>query len=254
LPTAEVAPTPTREAVLDAAIATPGFFPLDEGTALHRVAKRAVASGLGPLVEIGAYLGRSTLFIAAALCQPATEHRSDAVLFSVDHHRGSIEMQSGFAAHDPRLVDEGSGLMDSLPHWRRAVLAAGLEPRVIAIVGESSLVAVHWRLPVSLVLIDGGHAAEVEWADYRGWARHIAPGGFLVIHDVFADPEQGGRPPYECYRDALETGEFVEDVAAGRNSLRVLVRVGASTRPPKTEEVAAPRRKRSAASTTAAAE
>jgi hypothetical protein len=42
----------------------PGFMPDDEGLALHDAA--LAAAGNGPLVEIGSYLGRSTLYLAAA--------------------------------------------------------------------------------------------------------------------------------------------------------------------------------------------
>ncbi|HEX4163808.1 MAG TPA: class I SAM-dependent methyltransferase, partial [Acidimicrobiales bacterium] len=75
--------------------------------------------------------------------------------------------------------------------------------------------------------IDGGHGEEPAWADYRGWAPHVVIGGWLAIHDVFPDPADGGRPPYELYCAALESGEFVEgDTSCG--SLRVLRRVAPS--------------------------
>jgi hypothetical protein len=45
----------------------------------------------------------------------------------------------------------------------------------------------------------------------------------LAIHDVFPDPADGGRPPYELFCAALASREFVEDGACG--SLRVLRRV-----------------------------
>jgi len=45
-----------------------------------------------------------------------------------------------------------------------------------------------------------------------------------VIHDVFPDPADGGRPPYEqIYLPALASGDFTEISATG--SLRVLQRV-----------------------------
>jgi hypothetical protein len=49
------------------------------------------------------------------------------------------------------------------------------------------------------------------------------PGGVLAIHDVFADPQDGGRPPYEIYLRALDGGCFDEVDAVG--SLRVLRRI-----------------------------
>jgi hypothetical protein len=42
-----------------------------------------------------------------------------------------------------------------------------------------------------------------------------------VIHDVFEDPAEGGRPPYELYLEAQREG-FVE--VSGSGSLRVLRR------------------------------
>jgi hypothetical protein len=49
-------------------------------------------------------------------------------------------------------------------------------------------------------------------------------GGLLAIHDVFPDPADGGRPPYEdIYLPALASGRFEEVSVTG--SLRVLRRV-----------------------------
>ena len=51
-----------------------------------------------------------------------------------------------------------------------------------------------------------------------------ADGGLLAIHDVFPDPADGGRPPYEqIYQPALASGRFREVSATG--SLRVLRRI-----------------------------
>jgi len=85
-------------------------------------------------------------------------------------------------------------------------------------------VSAHWGAPLSLVFIDGGHGREPAWADYLGWAPHVAVGGLLAIHDVFPDPEDGGRPPYELWCRALASGAFTDVMACG--SLRVLRRIG----------------------------
>jgi hypothetical protein len=62
-------------------------------------------------------------------------------------------------------------------------------------------------------------------ADYAGWSPHVAIGGYLAIHDVFPDPADGGRPPYEdIYLPALASGRFAERSATG--SLRVLQCLG----------------------------
>lgn len=204
--------------VLARARAAKGFMPDDEGLALHRAGAAAAASGLGPLLEIGTYCGKSALYLGSAA------RRSSTVLFTVDHHRGSEENQPGWAHHDPSLIDPASGRMDTLPVARRTVADAGLEDYVVLVVGPSVAVAAVWTTPLALVFIDGGHGGDVAWADYDAWAPKVAVGGWLAIHDVFPDPADGGRPPYELYCAALDSGGFVEEGNAGCGSLRVLRR------------------------------
>jgi predicted O-methyltransferase YrrM len=232
------------DALLAAARAARGFMPDDEGVALARAARLALETGLGPLVEVGAYCGKSTLYLASALAGLEDDARAATrggarrpLLFSVDHHRGSEENQPGWPYHEPDLVDTASGRIDTLPHWRRTVEAAGAEPFVVGIVGESSAVASWWRTPCALVFIDGGHGEAPAWADYRGWAPAVATGGLLAIHDVFPDPAEGGRPPYEIYLHALASGAFCEETALHCGSLRVLRRVD---RPLDTERAGGP--------------
>ena len=205
--------------VLAAFEAARGFMPLDEGLALHAAAKEATAGpatpGL-PLLEVGTYCGRSTILLADAARSAGT------VVVTVDHHRGSEEQQPGWEYHDPSLVDPVTGLMDTLPEFRRTLHAAGLEEHVVAVVGRSPQVARLWRQPLALVFVDGGHTDEHANADYEGWAPLIAEGGLLVVHDVFPDPADGGQAPYRLYRRALASGVFDEVSVTG--SLRVLRR------------------------------
>lgn len=189
-----------------------GFMPHDEGLALHRAA--AEAAPLGPLAEIGSYCGKSAVYLGAAAAA------AGGVLFTIDHHRGSEEMQAGWAHHDPALVDAQTGRMDSLPVLRRTLIDAGLEDTVVAIVGDSLAVAAHFG-SAALVFIDGGHGPAPAHADYEAWSPKVMPDGLLAIHDVFEDPADGGRPPYEIWRRALDDG-FIEHAAEG--SLRVVRR------------------------------
>ncbi|HCA84301.1 MAG TPA: hypothetical protein DEQ61_01585 [Streptomyces sp.] len=204
--------------VLAAFEAAKGFMPVDEGLTLYAAAARAATLGL-PLLEVGTYCGRSTVLLAAAAREAGT------VAVTVDHHRGSEEQQPGWEYHDTSVVDPVTGRMDTLPAFRRTLHAAGLEDHVIAVVGRSPQVAAVWGRPLGLVFIDGGHTDEHATADYEGWTPHLAPGGLLVIHDVFADPADGGQAPYRIYRRALGPGGFTE-VSATR-SLHVLRRTAA---------------------------
>ena len=204
--------------LLDAARAARGFMPDDEGLALHAAALDAAATGLGPLLEVGTYCGKSAVYLGAAARAGGT------VLFTVDHHRGSEENQAGWEHHDADLVDPRTGRLDTLPCFRRTIEAAGLDDVVVAVLGDSPTVAVHWRTPLGFLFIDGGHGAEPAWADYRGWTPHLVTGGTLAIHDVFPDPADGGRPPYELFCEAVESGRFDEVSATG--SVRILRKIG----------------------------
>jgi predicted O-methyltransferase YrrM len=201
-----------------------GFLSEEEGAVLSSLSKEAACTRRGPIVEIGSYQGRSTLFLAAGVLAAREAGASKTLVLAVDHHRGSEEMQVGWEHHDPALVDPATGRMDSLPLFRANCAAAGVEDVVVALVGDSAALAAYIADPLGLVFIDGGHGAAVTWADYRSWGPKLACGGLLAFHDVYPDPADGGRPPYECYRDALASGHFVEREAQRTGSLRVLER------------------------------
>ncbi|MGN6695951.1 MAG: class I SAM-dependent methyltransferase [Aquihabitans sp.] len=201
-------------ALHDAAVAARGFMPTDEGDALWDAAIEAAGALPGlPFLEVGSYCGKSTIWLGAAA------QANDTILFALDHHRGSEENQAGWEHHDADLVDQEIGRMDTLPTFRRTIFDAGLEPSVVALVGDSPTLGRFWTTPLGFLFIDGGHGHDPAHRDYELWTPHVVPGGTLCIHDVFPDPADGGRPPYEIYLRALEDG-FTERRAVG--SLRVL--------------------------------
>jgi MMP 1-O-methyltransferase len=193
-----------------------GFMPSKEGLALFEAACQY--GERGPICEIGTYCGKSAVYLGAAA------RHAGSVVLTVDHHRGSEEIQPGWAHHDPTLMDLRFGKMDSLPAFRCTIAAAGLEDEVIAIVGRSEQVARLWSTPLAMLFIDGGHSDEPVTRDYEGWAPHVMEGGALVFHDIYPDPADGGQAPYRVYMRALESGAFREMSVEG--SLRVLERTG----------------------------
>lgn len=207
--------TPER---LAAARAARGFMPDDEGVALYTAA--CSVQSAGPFLEVGSYCGKSAVYLGSAA------EATGRILFSLDHHRGSEENQLGWEHHEADLVDQQVGAIDTLPHFRRTVHDAGLEDVVVALVGQSVPIARVWQTPLALLFIDGGHGAEPARADFAHWVPLVGVGGLLAIHDVFPDPADGGRPPYEdIYLPALRSGDFVEEQGCG--SLRVLRRLRA---------------------------
>ena len=200
--------------VLEAFRAAPGFMPEDEGLALYAAA--VDVAPLGPLIEIGSYCGRSTVLLAGAAATAGTH------VVTIDHHRGSEEHQPGWEYHDPTLVDPVVGRIDTLPIFRRVIATSGLEEHVIAVTARSQDVGRYWSHGAGLVFVDGSHTDESAQRDYAAWADHVVDGGLLAIHDVFADPAEGGQAPYRIYQRALEEGMFIE--TEGCRSLRLLRR------------------------------
>ena len=207
-----------REELLAYADTVKGFMPRNEGLALHEF-----ASELGrerpssTWLEIGAWCGKSATYLGAAA------QESSSVLYSLDHHHGSEENQAGWEHFDPTLVDPADGRLNTLPTWQRTIAEAELENTVIGLIGPSVTVAQHFSQSLDLLFIDGGHGHDVAWADYLFWTPKLAGGAMLLIHDVFPDPADGGRPPYEIYVDALASGLFRERGHEG--SLRCLTRL-----------------------------
>ncbi|KRC58999.1 hypothetical protein ASE19_23135 [Nocardioides sp. Root79] len=215
--------------LLDHARLAKGFMPENEGDLLFRIALERLPHG--PALEVGTYCGKSGIYLGAAAQQVTAATGTTAVVFTVDHHRGSEENQAGWEHHDSSVVDPELGLMDTLGQFRKNIARAGLEDHVVAVVGQSTTVSAHWRTPLSLLFIDGGHGEQPARDDFAGWAHWVEAGGYLAIHDVFPDPADGGRPPYELiYLPALASGQFTEVTSTG--SLRVLQRTSGAAGDP----------------------
>lgn len=192
-----------------------GFLDRAEAEALFELALECAPRG--PIVEIGSYCGKSALVLATAARQ------GGGTFVTIDHHRGSEENQPGWEYHDPDLWDAEAGALETLPHLRRNLREAGLEEHAVVIVARSEAVAPIWTTPIAMLFIDGGHSEKAAHTDYRLWAPKVMPGGVLAIHDVFPDPADGGRPPFEIYEMALASGSYEERLAM--KSLRALTRI-----------------------------
>jgi predicted O-methyltransferase YrrM len=180
-----------------------GFLDEMEGEALYSIAREACKNG--PCLEIGSYCGKSTVYIGTA-CQ---ENRS--ILFSIDHHRGSEEQQPGEEYFDPDLFDHQTNQVDTFRIFRQTLSDADLEDTVVPLVCSSETAARAWDTKLSLIFIDGGHALEAVKKDYLLWSEHLLPGGYLLFHDIFTNPDEGGQAPYDIYKLAVTSGDFEEE-------------------------------------------
>lgn len=157
---------------------------------------------LGPILEIGTYCGKSAINFAEVA------KKFNGLVYSVDHHTGSEEHQLGEEYHDDELFDKRLNKFNTLPEFLKNVILHKKNEYIIPILDESKKAAKRFFEEISLLFIDGGHAKKTALDDYYAWKDKICSGGLLVIHDVFPDPKDGGRPPFEIYSLASESGEF----------------------------------------------
>ena len=179
-----------------------GFLLEAEGESLYLAAKNY--SKQGPCLEIGSYCGKSAVYLGSAVKE------NNQLLYSIDHHKGSEEQQPGEEFFDPDLLDETGKNINTLPFFLDTIDKAGLKEIVIPIVSTSVEASKVWTKPLAMVFIDGGHSEKAANDDYNVWHPHIIKGGLLAIHDVFPNPEDGGRPPFDIYTKAKESGLFKE--------------------------------------------
>ena len=192
-----------------------GFLEKQEAESLYQFAKKY--SSLGPCLEIGSYCGKSAIYLGAAMKE------NNQILYSIDHHKGSEEQQPGEEFFDLDLLDETGKGINTLPFFLETLDKAGLRDNVVPIVSTSLEASEVWSEPLAMVFIDGGHSDQAANDDYDVWHPHIIQGGLLAIHDVFPNPEDGGRPPFNIYTKAKESGLFKEvDMI---NSLALLERL-----------------------------
>jgi len=179
-----------------------GFLDPKEGDALYSYAKQYSISG--PCLEIGSYCGKSAVYLGMAVKENGQK------LYSVDHHKGSEEQQPGEEYFDPDLKSKDGDGIDTLPFFLDTIEKSKLQSFVIPIVSTSEEAYEDLDINFDMIFIDGGHSEEAAQKDYDLWTHRINIGGILAIHDVFPNPKDGGRPPYNIYIKALESGNFEE--------------------------------------------
>ena len=157
---------------------------------------------LGSVLEIGTYCGKSTLNFALIA------KKINGLIYTVDHHTGSEEHQLGEEYHDEDLYDKRLKKFNTLPEFLKNLRSSNLDNFIIPIISKSSDASKTFSESISLLFIDGGHSLEAALCDYNSWKDKICSGGLLVIHDVFPNPQDGGRPPFEIYSKAQKSKQF----------------------------------------------
>ena len=149
---------------------TLGWLLPGEGAMLAHYA----AAAPGPIVEIGSYCGKSTIWIG-----DAAQHQ----VISIDPHYGNPEMAPGQDCHHPEVWDDTLGSINTVNALRSTLRSAGLEQNVAVVCAKSLAVAEWWTTPLGMVFIDGDHGpAAID--DFHAWQGHIMDDGYLAFHDT----------------------------------------------------------------------
>ena len=175
-----------------------------EGEFLAELAAKVPADRT--IVEIGAHTGLSTCWLGNGAREGNGAH-----VITVDPWLDPDPALLPFA--DPFEFGTGDAV---LARCMDNLASEDLLDTVTVIRATSLEVASWWVNPVGMVWIDALHDYEPACADARAWAPKVQPGGYLVFHDYWADPQMTVRQgvagaiddvvvPMGCYTDVTMT-------------------------------------------------
>jgi len=150
----------------------PGWF--HEGSAAMMYALMR-AQRPRTVVEIGSYLGRSTVFLARTL----KEVNPSGHVVTVDPHTGDREQLEALSTEPLATFDL----------FRQHCRAAGVEDVIEAHVATSVEVAGAWHEPIDLLYVDGWHSYDAVVADGEAWLPYLSPRGVAIFDDYVAYDE-----------------------------------------------------------------
>jgi predicted O-methyltransferase YrrM len=132
-----------------------GWLTEEEGDTLYRLAR--ACTGRGVIVEIGSYMGRSTICLARG-----SRAGSNLPIYAIDPHRGTAyeEFKRNLA---------GAGIEDIVTHVREPSQEA------LPAIGDQA---------IELLFIDGNHTYPMVLEDFEQFVPRLVDGGFLVMHDT----------------------------------------------------------------------
>ena len=148
----------------------------------------------GPVVEIGAFRGRSTIALALGA------RTSGSLVYSIDPH---AEFVGVFGGHFVPADREA---------YYRNLIKSGLAMYAALVNLPSVQVAVCWQKEIGLLFVDGDHRYEAVRQDLLSWAPFIRKGGLIVFDDAM----KPGSGPCRVFDEAVDSGSYTEVPAAGK--------------------------------------
>lgn len=160
--------------IVDMSTTIPGWRAGEEARALAMA-----AYGLGPnptIVEVGVYMGRSTVLMAGA-----RRLRGDGRIHCVDPFDCS-----GDEFSVPYYLDgvAKSGAMSLEDVFRTNVERWSLESMVAIHKGTSCDIAAGWHTPIDLLLLDADHSPEGAREVFESWTPFVKRGGIVILDNT----------------------------------------------------------------------
>ncbi len=160
-----------------------GWLTVDEAITLYELA-RSLPHEHPLVVEIGSWQGKSTICLGRGL-----QGKNAPRLCCIDPFDASGDASS---AGEYRARAEGIG-GPLRTAFEQNLRDAGVRELVDVYQGFSHECAATWRDRIDLLFLDGDHSPEATAQDFRDWAPHVRPGGYLVMHDVVHPVHEGPR-------------------------------------------------------------
>lgn len=144
-----------------------GWLTPHEGIFLEKAA-RVVLGSTGEIVEIGSFLGKSTIHLA----------KGGDIIYAVDPHKGEFS---------------GGKVKPTLKIFLSNLKKAGVDRRVVPIVKTSKEASKKWKSPIKLLFIDGLHDFDHASEDFSLWSPFVVDRGIIAMHDAFCGWEGAGQ-------------------------------------------------------------
>jgi MMP 1-O-methyltransferase len=153
-----------------------GWLTDKEANALFELTRDRAPQRDAVVVELGSWLGKSSILLAAGL-----RHKQNPRLFCVDPF-GSDENSTFQEQYYAPLISKRRRSLEE--GFRRNIRRCGFSGMVHAEKGYSFEVVRSWAEPIDILFIDASHGYEAVHRDVLEWAPFLKIGGTIALHDV----------------------------------------------------------------------
>lgn len=164
-----------------------GFLMDEEALQLYHLAKELARKACPLVVEIGSWLGKSSVVIGSALLP-----QNGAQMYCIDPFdaTGDARSQSRYQVKATKL---GGLIRDT---FEANLRLAGVASVVNVLPGLSHNLIAEWSREIDMLFIDGNHAFEAVKQDFIDWSPFVKLGGVVAFHDAWFSPPLPNESEY----------------------------------------------------------